>query len=68
MNIENQTAEVLSVILEPEEAQRLVEGLSEHLDLLGQPGEKLLNLLVGAGVRAPEPTGHIRTEYMPPLK
>ena len=68
MNIMNQTAESLSVILDPEEAQRLVEGLSEHLTLLGQPAEKLLNLLAGAGVRAPQPEEHVRTEYMPPLK
>ncbi|MHB8258125.1 MAG: hypothetical protein ACYDHY_10770 [Acidiferrobacterales bacterium] len=68
MNIANQTAESLSVILDPEEAQHLVEGLSEHLPLLGQPAEKLLNLLVGAGVRAPQPAGHVRTEYMPPLR
>ncbi len=68
MNIANQTAESLNVILDPEEAQRLVEGLSEHLTLLGQPAEKLLNLLLAAGIRAPQPAGHVRTEYMPPLK
>ncbi|MHB8427589.1 MAG: hypothetical protein ACYDB8_04330 [Acidiferrobacterales bacterium] len=68
MNIEKQTADSLSVIMDPEEAQHLVEGLSEHLALLGQPADKLLKLLVDAGVRTPDPAGHIRTEYMPPLK
>lgn len=56
------------MILDPEEAQLLVQALTEQSALLGESGGKLLKLLVDTGIRPPEASGHVRTEYMPPLK
>jgi len=67
MNIQNQTADILTLVLEPKEAQYLLEGLHDRLDLLGESAQKLSKLLMEAGVHAPDQPDHIRTEYMPPL-
>ncbi|MDA8420933.1 MAG: hypothetical protein M0039_06715 [Pseudomonadota bacterium] len=67
MNIDSWTADSLELVLEPQEARRLVEALAARAGVLGAPAAALLAALTGAGVQPPEPAGHIRTEYMPPL-
>ncbi|MHB8454513.1 MAG: hypothetical protein ACYDDO_07385 [Acidiferrobacterales bacterium] len=66
MNILTQTADTLSLVLEPGEARSLLEGLREGQSMLGEPAETLSKLLTAAGVLVPEPAGPERTEYMPP--
>lgn len=66
MIIQNQTADTLTLVLEPREAEYLLQGLHDRLDLLGEEARRLTTALIDVGVQKPKHPDHIRTEYMPP--
>ncbi len=68
MFIQNQTSETLTLVLTATQAQYLLAGLRERLDILGEDVRELVTELAAAGVTAAAAPDHIRTEYMPPLK
>lgn len=65
MNIERKDRESVTLILQPEEAQRLLAALRAHADALGARGLELERELSALGV-VPPPPAPVREEYMPP--
>jgi hypothetical protein len=65
MNIERKDRDSVTLVLQPEEAQRLLAGLRAHADALGAVGAELERELSALGV-VPPPTVRPRMEYMPP--
>jgi hypothetical protein len=65
MNIERKDRESVTLLLQPEEARRLLAGLRAHKDVLGARGAELERELTELGV-TPPPPAPVREEYMPP--
>lgn len=66
MKIERQDREVVTLVLQPDEARRLLAGVRAHADALGAVGKELERALTAIGVKPPAPAP-VREEYMPPL-
>ncbi len=66
MKIERQDRESVILVLQPEEARRLLAGVRAHADALGTVGKELERELSAIGV-TPPPPAPLREEYMPPL-
>ncbi len=66
MNIEHQDGQSVTLVLQPEEARRLLAGVRAHADALGAVGKELERELSALGV-TPPPPAPIREQYMPPL-
>lgn len=67
MNIEQKDRESVTLVLQPEEARRLLAGVREHAHALGAAGKELERELSAIGV-TPAPQAPQREEYMPPLE
>ena len=67
MNIERKDHDSVTLILQADEAQRLLAGVRAHADTLGTAGKELERELSAIGLTPPAPEP-VREEYMPPLE
>ena len=67
MNVHTQDKTQIELMLEPLEAERLLDGLETHGQLLGAGAVELAQALRAAGVSPASEPAPPRKEYMPPL-
>ena len=66
MYLHEESRENVSVVVSPEEAQYILEGLQQFHDALDAECHELEQQLEAAGVTPPPPPERVRHEYMPP--
>lgn len=63
MHLEQKTAETINLTLNHDKAERLLAGLEDHADALGDEGLALRDALVKAGIQARHNAGPDRLEW-----
>lgn len=63
MYFEQRTAEQISLRISRDKAERLLSGLQQHAEELGDEGEALRNALAEAGIEARRDAGPGRLEW-----